>query len=277
MKQLEVTAIQRGCVYDGHGVRTTVFFRGCPFACPWCCNPETLYSSPSYFLNDDKCLKQKGIVSSLCSQCERNGGNVSLLQCPFGVYEPVSKSYDVHQLLKKVKFDKEVFRKSGGGVTLSGGDPLIHAEALRPFLESLFNERISCSIETTLYFKQTNLFESIIMYIKEWIVDLKLQIENYKADYLDVVSRNLTFLRQNGCDIRFRLVYVDTLKVENVLDTFASLNINAIEIIKCHALSKIKYQKLGLAFTDYSPSEENYSQFVYDLKKCGIDVNQLKI
>ena len=277
MKQLEVTAIQRGCVYDGHGVRTTVFFRGCPFACPWCCNPETLYSSPAYFLNDDKCLKQKEIVSSLCLQCVRNGGNVSLPQCPFGVYEPVSKSYDVHQLLQEVKRDEEVFRKTGGGVTLSGGDPLIHADSLKPFLECLSKEASSCAIETTLYFKQTDLFESIIMYIKEWIVDLKLQTENYKTDYLDIVSCNLTLLRKKGRDIRFRLVYVDTLKAENVLNTFVSLNINAVEVIKCHALSKVKYQKLGLAFSDYSPSEENYSQFVYDLKNSGIDVNQLKI
>lgn len=277
MKRLDVTAIQRGCVYDGHGVRTTVFFRGCPFACPWCCNPETLYSSPSYYQNNDKCLKQKEIVSTLCSQCVRNGGNVSLPQCPFGVYEPVSKSYKVHQLLQEVKRDEEVFRKSGGGVTLSGGDPLIHAETLKPFLESLSNEGISCAIETSLYFKQTNIFESIIMYIKEWIVDLKLQTENYKVDYLDVISRNLSLLRKNGREIRFRLVYVDTLKVENVLNTFVSLDINTVEVIKCHSLSKVKYQKLGLAFTDYSPSEENYGQFVYDLKNSGIAVSQLKI
>lgn len=198
-------------------------------------------------------------------------------QCPFGVYEPVSKSYDVHQLLQEVKRDEEVFRKTGGGVTLSGGDPLIHADSLKPFLECLSKKAISCAIETTLYFKQTDLFESIIMYIKEWIVDLKLQTENYKTDYLDIVSCNLTLLRKKGRDIRFRLVYVDTLKAENVLNTFVSLNINAVEVIKCHALSKVKYQKLGLAFSDYSPSEENYSQFVYDLKNSGIDVNQLKI
>lgn len=277
MKQLEVTAVQRGCVYDGHGVRTTVFFRGCPFACPWCCNPETLYSSPTYFLNDAKCLKQKGIASSLCSQCERSGGNLSLSQCPFGVYEPVSKLYDTYQILEEIKHDEEVFRKSGGGVTLSGGDPLIHADNLKPFLEYLSKEDISCAIETTLYFKQTEIFESIIMYIKEWIIDLKLQTENYKTDYLDVVSYNLTLLRKKECDIRFRLVYVDTLKVENVLNTFTLLKVNTVEVIKCHALSKVKYQKLGLTFTDYSPSEESYSQFVCDLKKSGIDVNQLKI
>lgn len=52
MKQLEVTAIQRGCVYDGMGVRTTVFLKGCPFSCPWCCNPETLYSSPLFFIDN---------------------------------------------------------------------------------------------------------------------------------------------------------------------------------------------------------------------------------
>lgn len=277
MKQLEVTTIQRGCVYDGHGVRTTIFFKGCPFACPWCCNPETLYSSPAFFLNDEKCLKLKGFISFLCTGCERNGGDISLFHCPFGVYESVSKLYDVHQLLQEIKRDEKVFEKSGGGVTFSGGDPLIHASILRPFLECLSKEGISCAIETTLYFKRTDVFETIIMLIKEWIVDLKLQVENYKADYVDVVSRNLTLLRDNRRDIRFRIVYVDTLKVEDVFKVLASLSVNTVEVIKCHALSKVKYQKLGLSFTDYSPLEDSYDQFVYGLKDCGINVSQLKI
>ena len=276
MRELEVTAIQRGCVYDGHGVRTTIFLRGCPFTCPWCCNPETLNGSPTYFLNDEKCLKLKGFISSLCTGCERNEGNVPVSYCPFGVFEPVSKFYDFHRLLQEVKRDEEVFKKSGGGVTLSGGDPLIHAKSLKPFLKSLFNEGISCAIETTLYFKQVDIFESIIMLIKEWIVDLKLQIENYKSDYMDVVSRNLALLRKNGRDIRFRIVYVDTLKATEVLKAFVSLNVDTVEVIKCHSLSKIKYQKLGLVFKDYSTSEENYSQFVSDLKNGGINVSQLK-
>lgn len=277
MKPLEVTAIQRGCVYDGHGVRTTIFFRGCSFSCPWCCNPETLYKNPAFFLNDDKCLNLKGIISSLCVECERNGGNKSLSHCPFGVYEPVSKLYDAHQLLQIVKQDEEVFRKSGGGITLSGGDPLIHAATLKPFLQSLFNEGISCAIETTLYFKQTDVLESIISLIKEWIVDLKLQIENYKTDYVDVVACNLDLLRENGCDIRFRIVHVDTLNTEDILRVFALLNVNSVEVIKCHSLSKVKYKKLGLSFLDYSSSEDSYNKFVCDLRNNGINVRQLKV
>lgn len=277
MKQLEVTAIQRGCVYDGHGVRTTIFFRGCPFVCPWCCNPETLYSSPTCFLNDDKCLKQKGILSSLCSECERNGGNEPLSHCPLGVSEPVLKIYDSQTLLREIKRDEEVFKSSGGGVTLSGGEPLIHAHYLRPFLESLSNEGISCAVETTLYYKQTEVLETIILFIHEWIVDLKLQVENYKPDYVDVVSRNLILLRKKRCNIRFRIVYVDTLKVADVLKAFTSLNVKTVEVIKCHALSKVKYQKLGMLFADYSPSEESYNRFVSDLKNSGITVNPLKI
>lgn len=277
MKQLEVTAIQRGCVYDGHGVRTTIFFRGCSFSCPWCCNPETLYKSPTFFLNDNKCLKLKGIISPLCLRCERSGGNSPLSHCSFGVYEPVFKLYNVHQLLQNVKQDEEVFRKSGGGVTLSGGDPLIHAAILKPFLQSLFNEGISCAIETTLYFKQTDVLESIISLIKEWIVDLKLQVENYKADYVNIVTRNLNLLRKNGCDIRFRIVHVDTLNTEDILRAFTLLNVNSVEIIKCHSLSKVKYKKLGLSFLDYSSSEESYNKFVCDLRNNGINVRQLKV
>ena len=98
MKQLEVTAIQRGCVYDGMGVRTTVFLKGCPFSCPWCCNPETLYSSPLFFIDNQKCIKEKGLSSSLCRKCIRNGGFDTLECCPFGVSEATSRLLSVEEL-----------------------------------------------------------------------------------------------------------------------------------------------------------------------------------
>lgn len=117
MKQLEVTAIQRGCVYDGMGVRTTVFLKGCPFSCPWCCNPETLYSSPLFFIDNQKCIKEKGLSSSLCRKCIRNGGFDTLECCPFGVSEATSRLLSVEELANYLLRDKDLFYLSGGGVT----------------------------------------------------------------------------------------------------------------------------------------------------------------
>lgn len=74
MKSLEVTNIQRGCVYDGPGVRTTVFLKGCSLCCPWCCNPETITREDAFYIDNSKCLKYQGISSSICNACEKYGG-----------------------------------------------------------------------------------------------------------------------------------------------------------------------------------------------------------
>ena len=145
-----------------------------------------------------------------------------------------------------------------------------------PFLKKLSNEGISCAIETTLYFKRKEVFQSIIPFIKEWIVDLKLQSENYKRDYLDIVTRNLTLLRKNDCELQFRIVYVNSLNVNDILKAFDLFDVNIVEVIECHSLSKVKYDKLGLTFTDYSPSGKGYNKFVSDLINNGIKVIQLK-
>lgn len=278
MKGLEVTSIQRACVYDGHGVRTTIFFKGCPFKCPWCCNPETLNGSLVNYIDESKCLKNQELQSPLCINCERYGGIAPLLDCPFGVCTPTAKKYDnIQTLVNEILLDKSLFKTSGGGVTLSGGDPLINAEQLLPFLQILKNESISCSIETTLYYKNTDLLNKMVPLIDEWIIDLKLQEENYRQDYMEVISGNLQILRDNNLDLRIRLVYIESLNAEKVIQNLGKLRINVLELIKCHSLSKNKYRKLGLRFQDYTPSDESYLEFIQQLRANRVNVYQLKI
>lgn len=278
MNRLEITSIQRGCVYDGQGVRTTIFLKGCPFACPWCCNPETLNSSRSYFIDDEKCLLLHNIPSSLCRNCERNGGNTPVSTCPFGVYTPTSENIsDVKELAEEVLKDKGLFAISGGGVTLSGGDPLLHADALIPFLKILSKENISCAVETTLYFKDCNRIRMLAPFIDEWIIDLKLQKENYRKDYLKMITNNLAVLHSFGKRIRFRLVYIESIDAKETVRNLISLGVTSLELIKCHGLSRSKYVKLNIPFIDYTPKEEAYLNFIERLSHTDIKVKSLKI
>ena len=276
MNELEVTSIQHGCVDDGEGVRTVIFFRGCPFCCPWCCNPETIYLSKHHFIDEQKCLKNRNECSPLCVACERYGGLRKIEDCPFGVCMPVSRFYSTEELLVEVLKDKELYELSGGGVTLSGGDPISHLNNLYSFLSRLYEEGVSCAIETSLYASKLNQYSQIIHYIDEWIVDLKLQPENTRRDYLEVLKKNLELLRQIGRIIKYRLVYVDTLRVEVIMPILFELNIDSLEVLKCHFLARNKYKMLGLEELDYVPSEKNYKNFAQNLTSSGIQVVRKK-
>lgn len=277
MKRLDVTAIQRGCVYDGTGVRTTVFLKGYPFSCPWCCNPETLYTSPSFFIDNKKCIKEKGWDSPLCKKCIRKGGFERLEHCPFGVSEATSHPLSVEELTAYLLRDKSVYQLSGGGVTFSGGDPIIHISELFPLLEKLKEEQIHCAIETTLYCKDSAILSESVSYINEWIVDLKFQKENYREDYDDVMTFNLRLLRNLGVNISFRLVFVESMEADEIVERLKKLGVLSLEVLKCHALAESKYTKLGLPFRHYVPSTKSYLDFITALLMAGVDVRGLSL
>lgn len=99
--------------------------------CPWCCNPENISLEQEWFFDDSKCIKRKGIASELCASCKRNDGDRAITECPFSVAEPVCHDWLPFDLFLQIEKDKELFGKSGG-VTFSGGEPLIQADALLP-------------------------------------------------------------------------------------------------------------------------------------------------
>jgi len=277
MELLDVTSIQHGCVYDGDGVRTTVFLRGCPFHCPWCCNPETLQSRDALFVDDEKCFLLKGIVSPLCNDCERKDGKRPICLCPFGVAEHICERYSAERLYKDLVADKSLYEQSCGGVTFSGGDPLLHSARLLPLLQRLKEENIHIAYETTLYNKDDELLRETVCYVEQWIIDLKLQPANFKSDYEDTLSRNLNILRDKNKQVSFRLVFVEQIKAHTAISALKRLNIDNLEIIKCHALAKTKYKKLMLPFEDYTPSENAFQEFVLSLKKEGLQVSTLTL
>lgn len=277
-QQLKVTNIQRGCVNDGPGVRTVVFLRGCPFSCPWCCNPETLNCSPEYFTDDEKCLLLNGTESKLCSGCERKGGTTSILSCPFGVAVPVFKSNGLESLFKEINRDRSLFATSGGGVTFSGGDPIIHLDVLIPLLSELNASGIDVCFETTLYYRNQELLSASMPFIDRFIVDLKLQEVNYKPDYIGLLKDNFGLLRKNNKEILFRLVHVKGMKVkENIIETLKILKVDELELLKCHSLSESKYRKLGLQFRNFTPEDSEFVTFDNLLNENGIDTRILKV
>lgn len=278
MKQLRVTNIQRGCVYDGPGVRTTVFLKGCPLRCPWCCNPETQIFEEEYFVDDDKCLFYNGEQSTLCVNCERRGGADSIIRCPFGVCEKACKDYEYIELLSLLLQDISLYQLSKGGVTFSGGEPLIQVDTLSVLIEELYLKGINVAIETSLFSSNSNI-RKLIPFVDCWIVDFKFQPQTKldSKDYFEIIKKNYSELK--GKNVINRLVFVNEMNVckESIILKLRELGINKIELMLCHNLGMKKYEKLNKEFNKIRADKDACSNFVGFLEKNNIETTFLSI
>lgn len=127
--------IQRYSLNDGQGIRTVVFFKGCPHTCPWCANPESISPRIETVRRENKCLR--------CTPCLRDAD-----ECPSGAFERIGRDITLDELEREVLKDDIFFRTSGGGVTLSGGEVLMQAPFATRFLQRLRRWGVPCAIET---------------------------------------------------------------------------------------------------------------------------------
>lgn len=191
MNKIRISSIQRGCVYDGPGVRTTVFLKGCSLHCPWCCNPESISYKEEWYIDETRCISKKNIISKLCKECPFPKTQKIYPQCPYKVFEPVSKDYTASKLINELKKDYNIFKDSNGGVTFSGGEPLLHSTDLIPVLKELSKNNIPIWFETSLFVSQDNV-KQIIPYTQGIYIDLKLQPKiGYlnTPSYIDTISK----------------------------------------------------------------------------------------
>lgn len=248
-KDILITNIQRFSLDDGPGIRTTVFCKGCSLHCPWCCNPENISS-----------IQQKYI---------KNG-----IRGIYGKY--VSRQQIYEQVIK----DK-IYYDDGGGVTFSGGEPLLQASNLEGLWSQLYNQNIHQCIETSLSCGIENLRLSL-PYIDLYYVDVKILIpEDAKKIIgldLELYKRNVRLLLDNNKKVIFRIpvicAYTDTEINRNKIIHFIQKNIpDSVEILKGHNLGASKYETLNLDYEKLEvPKENDLKSFADELKDIGIPV-----
>ncbi len=255
MNKLSVTNIQRLCVHDGPGVRTVVFLQGCTLQCPWCCNPETIHAGARIYDKGVCSFPEKKIY---CTDCEKFGGERNAVDCPIHAYDPVARKYTSDELLDELLSDQYIYNE--GGVTFSGGEPLLHEEALMPVIQELKEQGVSVAVETTLYVPTDNVTQ-VIPYIDYWLVDLKFQygyITNKEYSVPEnAVGDNLLMLQQrvDPSKVKYRIVMMNEAmkNLDGIVAKLKEHNIANIELLECHSLAENKYKQLGLNFRRFAP------------------------
>ena len=258
MKTGHVFDIKEFSVNDGPGVRTTVFLRGCPLRCIWCHNPEGLDVGRGVLVRQRGCL-HCGRCRLPCSHPECAGLGRCLHACPMGLVEELGRVWDAESLAARVMRDADLFESSGGGVTLSGGEPLLQHEFAVALLERL---PVHKAIETS-GFASADVFTRVIDRVDYVMMDLKLIDPALHRRYCGVdnepILRNFELLRQSGKPylVRVPLIPDITDTDENLRRIAAVVGDSPVELLPYNRMAGAKYPSVGKSFTDLIVREEN--------------------
>lgn len=283
--------IKRFAIHDGSGLRTTVFFKGCPLRCKWCQNPEGLSSKrrPIYFKNSCihcKRCKQYSYENQMEYEKDRPYFNLNyegnfdnlVKYCPSGAIRYDSEEYDEESLFEKIKEDQVFFRKDGG-VTFSGGEPLMQGEFLVEILKRCKEAKIHTAIETSAY-ASIDVIKRVLPYLDLIYIDLKVFDETKHETLTGVSSKlikeNIKYILKSEYKkkviIRTPLIPSMTATDENItniskflVDIYPEVK---YELLNYNPLASSKYELVDLEYgidKQYKMFSKKQMQHFYDI------------
>ncbi|MBN2325330.1 MAG: glycyl-radical enzyme activating protein [Spirochaetes bacterium] len=258
--------IKRLSTDDGPGIRTTVFMKGCPLRCDWCASPESLTTVPEISFNEDKCVRC-GLCATVCStgtqkihgtrreiaweNCSHCGECVRV--CPSTALRMIGRPVTVEELVAEVEKDRTFFENSGGGVTMSGGEPTLQLDFLERFLACCRGRGIHTALDTTGYIEWSR-FEHIVDLVDLFLYDLKHVDDEAHKKLTGVSNRrileNLKKLVQRGKNVIVRIPVIpdrnDTQKnISQSRDFISSLGIRRVDLLPFNKAAGSKYRLIG--------------------------------
>lgn len=292
-----ITDIQRFSVHDGPGIRTIVFFKGCPLRCRWCQNPETWNIEPEILYYEDMCI-HCGRCVTVCpvqaitmnkqnihmnrNACIRCGACSGI--CYAGAMKAVGTLMSPDEILQAVLKDRTFYKQSGGGVTLSGGECTVYAEFICTLLKKLKEHGIHTAIETCGQF-QWNRLEEAISYADLFLFDIKVtdpsKSQYYTGQNSNLILENLRRLRSINKHVVLRFPMIPGVNDDDsMLFTIVQLaldnNISELHIMPFHQLGSSKWSALNRQYTCFhtrSPSDSELEHAKKILSSQGMHVS----
>jgi len=283
-----ISTVQRYSTKDGPGIRSTVFFKGCPLGCLWCSNPELIRSKPDLLYTGEKCARC-GTCIEVCPQdalsfaddgflevdralCDGCGACVEV--CPNGALELIGRSVTVDELSKDLLKDRVFYQTSKGGVTFSGGEPLWQSGFVAQVARRMKAEGIHTALDTAGDVGWCH-FEEVLDHIDLVLFDIKFANHVLHRRYIgrenDLILANLQLLSQRGIPMHIRLVMIPGIndseaEIRARMEIVCSLrSVHQIDILPYHRFGAGKYARLGLEYP-LMDLEEHTSEKIAEMK-----------
>jgi pyruvate formate lyase activating enzyme len=292
--------IQRASLHDGPGIRTTVFLKGCPLHCVWCHNPEANKIKPQLFVNAEKCMSCGACVQACQHQVHRIEAGIHIIDyekciasgdcvraCNQQALKLVGCQMSISDVMAEVLADRAFYEQSGGGLTISGGEPMMQFPFTLELVKLAKKEGIHTCIESSGFCAQER-FEEILPYVDLFLVDYKITDSGVHQSYTGVpnelILSNLDYLYQHHASIILRCPIIP--EINDTKTHFESISklgtkyprLTAIEILPYHDMGNSKRASIGVPMTLVglkSTSAETTSEWLNELRKFGCDKAQI--
>jgi pyruvate formate lyase activating enzyme len=288
--------IQRFSIHDGPGIRTTVFAKGCPLKCAWCSNPESQKLFPQLMVREVKCTRcgrcAEACPDNAISLTEEHGRKINWDLCSqcfkcteVCIYESlgiIGKDMGIEEIVKEVEKDRIFYKNSGGGVTISGGEPLLQNKFVLNLIKAFKEKDINTALDTCGYVSE-EVFREILPFVDLLLLDIKqLDSERHQkytgVDNSLILTNALTFSKKVRTWFRIPLIkdFNDSPEdIRKIAEMASELGVEKISLLPYHEGGKSKSFQIGNMYSipmAKAPDNDHIQRLKNIVSKIGVAV-----